>query len=221
MNELLVYNRPKSHVSEAIRTLRTNLEFTFVGNEKNVILITSSMPGEGKSFVSANLAASFSMIYCKTILIDADMRKGRQHKIFNLDKDKGLSSLLLEDVKKYSKYICKTEIENLDVIPSGIVPPNPSELLGSEKTKELLELLKEKYDLIIIDCPPINAVTDALVLTKFADEVVLVSAYKITPIDLLEQSKKALENSGAKIAGVIVNKLENKKDHYYYGKYYN
>ena len=179
------------------------------------------MPGEGKSFISANLAASFSMIDCKTILIDADMRKGRQHKIFNLDKDKGLSSLLLEDVKKYSKYICKTEIENLDVIPSGIVPPNPSELLGSEKTKELLELLKEKYDLIIIDCPPINAVTDALVLTKFADEVVLVSAYKITPIDLLEQSKKALENSGAKIAGVIVNKLENKKDHYYYGKYYN
>ena len=143
MNELLVYNRPKSHVSEAIRTLRTNLEFTFVGNEKNVILITSSMPGEGKSFVSANLAASFSMIDCKTILIDADMRKGRQHKIFDLDKDKGLSSLLLEDVKKYSKYICKTEIKNLDVIPSGIVPPNPSELLGSEKTKELLELLKE------------------------------------------------------------------------------
>ena len=190
MNELLVYNRPKSHVSEAIRTLRTNLEFTFVGNEKNVILITSSMPGEGKSFVSANLAASFSMIDCKTILIDADMRKGRQHKIFNLDKDKGLSSLLLEDVKKYSKYICKTEIKNLDVIPSGIVPPNPSELLGSEKTKELLELLKEKYDLIIIDCPPINAVTDALVLTKFADEVVLVSAYKITPIDLLEQRRK-------------------------------
>ena len=85
----------------------------------------------------------------------------------------------------------------------------------------ILKLLKEKYDLIIIDCPPINAVTDALVLTKFADEVVLVSAYKITPIDLLEQSKKALENSGAKIAGVIVNKLENKKDHYYYGKYYN
>ena len=203
MNELLVYNRPKSHVSEAIRTLRTNLEFTFVCNEKNVILITSSMPGEGKSFISANLAASFSMIDCKTIIIDADMRKGRQHKIFNLDKDKGLSSLLLEDVKKYSKYICKTEIENLNVIKSGIVPPKP------------------KYDLIIIDCPPINAVTDALVLTKFADEVVLVSAYKITPIDLLEQSKKALENSGAKIAGVIVNKLENKKDHYYYGKYYN
>lgn len=221
MNELLVYNKPKSHVSEAIRTLRTNLEFTFVGKEKNIILVTSSMPGEGKSFISANLAASFSLIDCKTLIIDADMRKGRQYKIFNLEKDKGLSSLLLEDVKKYSKYICKTEIKNLDVLPSGIVPPNPSELLGSEKNKELLDLLQEKYDLIIIDCPPINAVTDALVLTKYVTEVILVSAYKITPIDLLEQSKKLLENSGAKIAGVVVNKLENKKDHYYYGKYYN
>ena len=155
------------------------------------------------------------------IYLSKDLKEQDKCVVLAVDKDKGLSSLLLEDVKKYSKYICKTEIENLDVIPSGIVPPNPSELLGSEKTKEFLELLKEKYDLIIIDCPPINAVTDALVLTKFADEVVLVSAYKLTPIDLLEQSKKALENSGAKIAGVIVNKLENKKDHYYYGKYYN
>lgn len=220
MNELLVYNKPKSHVSEAIRTLRTNLQFTFVGKEKNVILITSSMPGEGKSFISGNLAASFSMINCKTLLIDADLRKGRQHKIFNINNEKGLSSLLLDDIKKYNKYIVKTELQNLDVLPAGIVPPNPSELLGSEKNTQLLELLKTKYDLIILDCPPVNAVTDALVLTKYVDEIVLVCAQKITPSELLEQSKKTLENTGAKIAGVIVNKIENKKESYYYSKYY-
>lgn len=220
MNELVVYNKPKSQISEAVRTLRTNLQFTFVGNEKNIVLITSSMPNEGKSFISANLATSFSMIDCKTLLIDADLRKGRQHKVFNIDNEKGLSSLLLEDVKKYNKYIVKTDIPNLDVLPAGIVPPNPSELLGSEQNAKLLELLKTKYDLIILDCPPVNAVTDALVLTKYADEVVLVCAYKTTPFDLLEQSKKLLENSGAKIAGVIINKTENKKGNYYYSKYY-
>ncbi len=220
MNELIVYNKPKSQISEAIRTLRTNLQFTFVGNNKNVVLITSSMPGEGKSFISANLATSFSMINCKTLLIDADLRKGRQHKVFNIDNEKGLSSLLLDDIKKYNKYIVKTDIPNLDVLPSGIVPPNPSELLGSEQNTKLLDLLKTKYDLIILDCPPVNAVTDALVLTKYVDEVVLVCAYKTTPFDLLEQSKKTLENSGAKIAGVIVNKMENKKGNYYYSKYY-
>lgn len=220
MNELVVYNKPKSQISEAIRTLRTNLQFTFVGNTKNIVLITSSMPGEGKSYISANLATSFSMIDCKTLLIDADLRKGRQHKVFNIENEKGLSSLLLEDIKNYKKYIVKTEIPNLDILPAGIVPPNPSELLGSEQNTKLLDLLKTKYDLIILDCPPVNAVTDALVLTKYVDEVVLVCAYKTTPLDLLEQSKKTLENSGAKIAGVIVNKTENKKGNYYYSKYY-
>lgn len=219
MNELVIYNKPKSSISEAIRTLRTNLQFTFVNNVKK-LLITSSIPGEGKSFISANLAAAFSMIDKKVLLIDCDLRKGRQNKIFNIDKEKGLSSLLLEDVKKYKKYIVKTEIENLSVLPAGIIPPNPSELLGSEKNKELLELLSEEYDLIILDCPPLSAVTDALILTKFTDETVLVSAYKKTPMDLLENSKKLLENSNVKIAGIVVNKLEDKKNHYYY-EYYN
>lgn len=219
MNELVVYNKPKSSISEAIRTLRTNLQFTFV-NDIKTVLITSSIPGEGKSFISANLATAFSMVDTKVLLIDCDLRKPRQHKIFNIDKEKGLSSLLLDDTKKYKKYIVKTDIENLSVLPAGIIPPNPSELLGSEKAHELLELLKDDYDLIILDCPPLNAVTDALILTKLADEVVLVSAYKKTPMDLLEKSKKMLENTSSKIAGIVVNKLEDKNDHYYY-KYYN
>ena len=106
-------------------------------------------------------------------------------------------------------------------IPAGIIPPNPSELLGSDKNKELLEILKKEYDLIIIDCPPVNAVTDSLVLATLADEAIIVSRYKKTPIDLLQTTKKALETSEIKIAGIVMNRMERTKDKYYYNKYYN
>lgn len=221
MKELIVLKKPKSSTSEAIRTLRTNLQFTFVDNCVNTIMVTSSMPGEGKSYISANLATAFSMVNSKVLLIDCDLRKGRQHQIFNLDNEKGLSNLLIDDIKHYKKYINKTEIDNLFVLPAGVVPPNPSELLGSEKNKELLELLKKDYDLIILDCPPLNCVTDSLILTSLATQAIIVSAYKKTPMDLLVTSKKSLESTGIKISGVVLNKIEQKgKNHYYYNKYY-
>lgn len=219
-NELVIANRPKGLTSEALRTLRTNLQFSFVNNDVKVLMITSSIPEEGKSFVSANLSGAFASTNMKVLLIDCDLRKGRQNKVFNIEEEKGLSNLLLDNIKNYKKYICKTEIENLAVMPKGIIPPNPSELLGSDKFKELLDLLKNDYDLIILDCPPINAVTDALVITPLADEVVIVCAYKKTPVDLLIATKKALENSGAKIAGVVLNKIKSSKKKYYYSKYY-
>lgn len=218
--ELVVINNPKGATSEAIRTLRTNLQFTFVDNDVKVILMTSSIPGEGKSFISANLSAAFALSNIKVLLIDCDLRKGRQKDIFSIDEEKGLSNLLLDDIKNYKKYIKKTKIDNLSVLPGGIVPPNPSELLSSDKNQQLLELLKKEYDLIIIDSPPVNAITDALILTSLADEVVIVSAYKKTPIDLLTSTKKLLENSGIKIAGVVVNQMKQMKNKYYYNKYY-
>ena len=175
MKELVVFNKPKSSTSEAIRTLRTNLQFTFVDNSVNTIMITSSMPGEGKSFISANLAAAFSMVNYKVLLIDCDLRKGRQSEIFNLSNEKGLSNLLIDDIKNYKKYINKTEIDNLFVMTSGVVPPNPSELLGSEKNKELMETLKENYDLIIFDCPPLNCITDALVSLTLSSNFLTIS----------------------------------------------
>lgn len=220
MKELVVFNKPKSSTSEAIRTLRTNLQFTFVDNSVNTIMITSSMPGEGKSFISANLAATFSMVNYKVLLIDCDLRKGRQSEIFNLSNEKGLSNLLIDDIKNYKKYINKTEIDNLFVMTSGVVPPNPSELLGSEKNKELMETLKENYDLIIFDCPPLNCITDALVLTPLVSQAVIVSAYKKTPMDLLVNSKKSLEAVGVKISGVVLNKMEQNSNNHYYNKYY-
>ncbi len=218
--ELVIVSKPKGAASEAIRTLRTNLQFTFVDNDVKVLLVTSSIPGEGKSFISANLSSAFALSNMKVLLIDCDLRKGRQNKIFDIKEEKGLSNLLLDDIKNYKKYVHKTEVDNLYVLPGGIVPPNPSELLISDKNNDLLQLLKKEYDLIILDCPPVNAVTDALALSSLADEVVIVSAYKKTPMDLLISTKKLLENSGAKIAGVVVNQMKQSKNKYYYNKYY-
>lgn len=218
--ELVIVSKPKGAASEAIRTLRTNLQFTFVDNDVKVVLVTSSIPGEGKSFISANLSGAFALSNMKVLLIDCDLRKGRQNKIFDIKEEKGLSNLLLDDIKNYKKYVHKTEVDNLFVLPGGIVPPNPSELLASDKNQDLLNLLKKEYDLIILDCPPVNAVADALVLATLADEVVIVSAYKKTPMDLLVTTKKLLENSGAKIAGVVVNQMKQNKNKYYYNKYY-
>ena len=217
--ELTVLKNPKSATSEAIRILRTNLQFSFIDDSFKTLMITSSMPGEGKSFISANLASAFGMIDFKVLLIDCDLRKGRQDKIFNLTKTKGLSNLLLDDIDNYKKYIYKTDAENVHVLPSGVIPPNPSEILGSDKFKDLLKTLKKEYDLIILDCPPLNAITDSLVLAKLADQAVIVSAYKKTPIDLLVSSKKALEASNIKIAGVVLNKMERHGNSYYYNKY--
>lgn len=219
-NKLVINTNPKGGVAEAIRTLRTNLQFTFVDNDIKVLEVTSSIPNEGKSFISSNLAVSFSLLNMKVLLIDCDLRKGCQEKIFNLEEEKGLSNLLLDDMKNYKKYIHKTSINKLFVLPKGIIPPNPSELLGSEKNKKLLEKLKAEYDLIILDCPPVNAVADALTLTPFADEVIIVCSMKKTPTDLLINTKKLLENAGAKIAGVVVNNEEKAKDKYYYNEYY-
>lgn len=219
-NELIMVTKPKSVAAENIRTLRTNLQFTFVSDNIKVIMITSSLTGEGKSFISANLAAAFGLINTKVLIVDCDMRRGRQKKIFGINDEKGLSNLLLDDVKNYKKYIQKTEVDNLFVLPSGVVPPNPSELLGSDKNIELFEKLKKDFDLIILDCPPVNAVTDTLVLSSLADEAVLVCKYKQTPMDMLVAAKKALENTKIKFAGVVMNDAETRRSKYYYGKYY-
>lgn len=218
--ELIILSKPKDPTSEAIRILKTNLQFSFIDDNFKTLMITSSMPGEGKSFISANLACAFSMMDYKVLLIDCDLRKGRQHKVFGLSKDNGLSNLLLDDMENYKKYIRKTEVDNLYILPSGVVPPNPSELLGSDKCKKLFEKFENIFDLVILDCPPLNVVTDSLILTSLADQALIVSAYKKTPMDLLMTSKKSLEASNIKIAGIVMNKMTKQGGYYYYNKYY-
>ena len=156
-NDLIICKDPKSSMSEAIRTLRTNLQFASVDKKIKTILVTSSVPGEGKSFVAANLAVAFADSGSKVLLVDCDIRKGRQHTIFGLHNKKGLSNLLLQNVSEvYSNYINTTEVKNLDIIFKGITPPNPSELLNSDKNKQLVSFLKDQYDIIIFDSAPIN-----------------------------------------------------------------
>ena len=219
-NELIVANNPKSGVAEAIKTIRTNLLFSSIDEPVKSILMTSSMSGEGKSFVSANLTVAFAQTGVKVLIVDCDLRRGRQHKIFNIDNEQGLSNLLLDDVdKNYKKYIKKTRYENIYVLPMGIVPPNPSELLASAKNKQLVKLLKQKFDLVIYDGVPVGGLTDSIIMADLVDKIVIVSAYKITPVEFLANTNKALEKFKDKIAGVILNKFPSSKDHYY-SKYY-
>ena len=218
--ELIVDHNPKSPLSEAIKNIRTNLQFSSVDGKVKNILVTSSTSGEGKSFISANLAVAFAKLGSNVLIVDCDMRLGRQHEIFDLSNSTGLSNLLIDDVdKKYNNYIQKTEIKNVSVLTRGIVPPNPSELLASEKNKHLVEILSKKYDYIIWDGVPVIGLTDSRIMADLVDKVVIVSAYKKTPIEMLKSSSVSLENFKGKIAGVIVNGVPFKGNHYYTKSY--
>ena len=210
--ELVIHNKPKSNISEDIRTIRTNLMFTSSDEESQVILVTSSIPGEGKSFISSNLATAFAQTDETTLLIDCDLRLGRIHKIFGVSNDKGFSNLLAsQSVVNCADFIKKTPIPNLHVIPRGTVPPNPSELLNSTNTKRVINFLRENFSRIIFDGVPINGLPDSLIMASLVDRVVLVTAVGYTKIDELMEAKKALEKIDANIAGVVVNRVNQTK----------
>lgn len=216
-SELIVDHNPKSPISEAIKNIRTNLQFSSVDGEVKNILVTSSAAGEGKSFIASNLAVAFAKLNYKVLIVDCDLRLGRLHKVFNLSNEEGLSNLLLTDVsKKYNSFIKKTDIENVSVLTRGVVPPNPSELLASDKNKQLVKLLSKKYDYIIWDGVPIMGLTDSRIMADLVDKIVIVSAYKITQFDLLKNTNSALDNFKSKIAGVVLNGVPMKGNHYYY-----
>lgn len=190
--ELVIHNKPKSNISEDIRTIRTNLMFTSSDEESQVILVTSSIPGEGKSFISSNLATAFAQTDETTLLIDCDLRLGRIHKIFGVSNDKGFSNLLAsQSVVNCADFIKKTPIPNLYVIPRGTVPPNPSELLNSTNTKRIINFLRENFSRIIFDGVPINGLPDSLIMASLVDRVVLVTAVGYTKIDELMEAKKS------------------------------
>ena len=219
-DELVVLNKPKSNISEDIRTIRTNLKFMTNNNEATTILVTSSIPGEGKSFISSNLGVAFAKTDELTVIIDSDLRLGRIHKIFGVSNEIGLSNMLVEpDESNYQEYIMSTEIPNLYVIPRGVVPPNPSELLNSSNMINILSILTKIFDNIIFDGVPINGLPDSLIVADIVDKVVLVTKANSTKIDELNDAKKALEKINASIAGVVVNNVTKSKRGKYY-KYY-
>lgn len=229
--EVIAHKDPKSPISEVFRTLRTNIQFMNTDQNIKTLLVTSTLPGEGKSWVASNLAVTFAQAGKKVVLVDADMRKGRQYILFDTIPKPGLSNYLSEiDVKEeinnsqdITLDLQKTEVDNLFLMPAGSVPPNPSELLVSSKMTKLLDQLKEMCDMIIIDGTPCELVTDAVVLSRIVDSTILVTAHKKTKKDVLERVIHNIENVGGKITGVVVNKIpiSNKKyeqKYYYYGE---
>lgn len=218
-SEIIVNDFPRSPVSEAFRLFRTNLLYLFENSESKTICLTSSDAGEGKSWVSANLAISCAQYGKKVLIVDADLRKGRQHRIFRKSNRTGLSDLLKDlrgnlkedDVQKIEEELTlkiqDTEVQNVYLLPSGPVPFNPSELLGTANIDFLLDLLKKEFDLIIIDTPPASIITDALLFATKVDYMFLVASSRKTKKETLLNTKKAIEAVGGKIPGIILNQI--------------
>ena len=210
--ELVTHLDPKSPVSETFRTLRTNIQFMNSNRRLRSLLVTSTMPGEGKSWVASNLAVTFAQAGKRVALIDADMRKGRLYSIFGVEPRPGLSNYLSgyyenQESVNIDKYLKQTDVNNLYIIPAGNIPPNPSELLVRRQMRNLLEQLKNQVDLVIIDGTPSKLVTDSVILSRIVDSTLIVSAHNQTRKDDLERVIKDVRNVGGNVAGVVYNKI--------------
>ncbi len=216
---LIVDLHPQSHISEAYRTLRTNTQFSAVDGALQVILITSTQPGEGKTTTTANLAITYAQDNRNVLIIDADLRKPAMHQLFVKSNYRGLTHLLtgqhgLEDM------LLDTHVPHLSLITSGPVPPNPSEILGSRRMSALMDELRGKFDVILIDSPPALAVTDAQILASISDGVVLVVHSGKVKRNLVKKAKANLEHVKARILGVVLNnQVRSPTDPYYYNYY--
>lgn len=222
--ELIINRNPKSVFAEAIKSIRTNLTFASIDKPIKVILNSSAEAGDGKSFVSSNLAVAYAQVNKKVLIIDCDLRRGRLHEVFevmNLTSG-GYSNLILNysDDIKLDKYILPTNIKGVDLLTTGPTPPNPVELLGSENNRRLMKVLRKRYDIIILDCPPVLGLSDALILTQFSDANLLTFSIKKTKKENIERAIKTFDTANAKITGVVVNKATMSKNGYY-GYYYN
>lgn len=216
--ELVTITHPKSPIAEAYRTLRTNIQFSSFDKSVKTVTVTSSGPGEGKSTVASNLAVVTAQSGKKTLLIDCDQRRSRLHKVFGLSNMVGLSNMLAGEVA-FPDVVQQTEIDNLYILTAGTRPPNPSELLASEKMKSFIHTMREEFDYVIMDTPPVLIVTDAQLLADYTDGYLLVVSSGAVDRNAAAKSKELLENVNAKLLGVVLNNLEISEKGYY-GYYY-
>lgn len=229
---LVAYTQPKSAAAEAYRTLRTNIQFASPDNPVHTLLATSTSPDDGKSTTIANLAITFAASGFPTVLVDADLRRPHLHKIFGLSNDTGLTTLVAELARAASisggigstgeprvhHPLQPTQVENLHVMTSGPIPPNPAEILGSQRMNEVLAMLRDSAEYVLIDTPPIIAVTDAAVLAPRVDGVLLVINAGKTRRDLAVKARDMLQQVNANLLGVVLNNATLDKSAYaYYG----
>lgn len=216
---LVTQNDPKNPAAEAYRVIRTGIQFAQAGKELQTIALISCTPNEGKSTTIANLAVVLTQAGKSVLLIDCDMRNPTVHKNFNLSNKVGLSSCISMGTA-LSDAVQKTSIEGLYALTGGVIPPNPSELLGSEQMKNVLQRAKEQYDYVLIDTPPVMPVTDALIVGRFVDGMILVIASAEVKVEMARDVKNQLVNAGANILGVVLNKVRSEHHGYGYGYYY-
>jgi len=215
---LVVKENPKSSASESYRIIRSNIQFSSVDKEIKCLLVTGAGPSEGKSITSANLAAVFASTKLRILLVDGDLRKPNVHNIFGLPNKLGLTNVLSSD-KNYKEFVTTTDIENLDLLTCGPIPPNPSELIGSREMKNIVEKLKADYDMVIIDSPPASFLTDAQILSTLTDATLMVVSAGKSSISSINNSIQLLKNVNAKIIGIVLNRVKSKDSYYSYYSY--
>jgi capsular exopolysaccharide synthesis family protein len=215
--EIIVHHKPKSTVAEGFRSLRTAVLFSSPDTPLKTILISSFIPKEGKTFITANLALVIAYSGESILLVDADMRKPQVHKVFGLENRRGLSNAIVGEEPNIHRSILH---EKLDIITCGPVPPNPAELLGSKRMAEFLDQMKGTYDKIIIDSPPISSVTDAVVLSKLMDSVVYVIHGGATTREAAQHGSRVMRDVDAKVIGAVLNNIDIGRESYYYSHYY-
>ena len=221
---LITKEDPKSPVSEAYRSLRTSMLYSS-SNEVKSILVSSAGPGEGKTTTVANLAITYANLGKRTILVDTDLRRPVVHKVFNIDREPGITNFLAGQTDDISQLVKQTEIDNLSVITSGIIPPNPSEMLGSQRMIKLVKILEQEWDMVLFDSPPLVAVTDANMISQEIDRIVLIVKVGQTDKKAFHHTISNLRNINAPLGGIIMNAVTNKSSYgsyyyYYYHQYY-
>lgn len=217
--ELFAFNSPRSSMAECIRSIRTNVVFSSSNVPKKALMITSAGPKEGKTIIAANLAVTMAQAGKNTLVVDADMRRPRLNKLFGVERTPGLSNLLVEDIDLKS-VIKSTNVPNLSILCCGHVPPNPSELLGTDAMEILCNKMKDMFDYVIFDSPPAMSVTDAIVLARLCDGVILIVKSGFTKRDPVMRTISQLSDAKSKLLGAVLNNVDFVRDRYYYQYYY-
>ncbi len=202
--QLITVQDPRSPIAEAYRTLRTNLEFSSLDNPLKTLVVTSAGPEEGKSTTLANLAVTMAEAGRQTILVDCDLRRPRLHTFFGLDNSRGLTTMMVDEGAMKDPPLLATGVENLWLLPSGALPPNPADMLATRRMVEVIEALKARADMVLFDAPPVIAVTDAAILATRVDGVLLVVSAGVTKRDYVLQAKELLERVSARVVGVVL-----------------